>query len=157
MDIEISAFKTAIVYKADGENYLIKIEMSEFVEPFDSERYLFLLEANDTSVHDFYPLIILSDGETIKSKEYKLTLLKDKDQKSALLIDGAYYKAFNVSKDDFLNVLDNAGRQASFVQKITYNTKNIELLNARKLIESAIWVKVKYNNQEGCIIQNTGL
>lgn len=69
MDIEISAFKTAIVYKADGENYFIKIEMSEFVEPFDSERYLFLLEANDISVHDFYPLIILSDGETIKSKE----------------------------------------------------------------------------------------
>ena len=150
-DIETSIIKNAIFFKTEGKNYPIDIEMSKFIKPFDSERYFILLDSNDTSTHSFYPSITLSDGEIIQSKEQNLILLKDKSQKNSLLVKSAYYKVINVKNNDFLAMRDKADRQAAIVQKIPYDAKNIEMLDARIFLESATWVKVKYNDQEGWI------
>jgi len=115
------------MFKSSGKDYPINIDMSTYIKPFEAERYLFLLDAPETSSHVFFPSILLSDGREISSKSKQISLFRMKDRRPGIFVLNAYHKVVNVENNDYLNMRNFPGTQGVIVAKIPHDAQNVIL------------------------------
>ncbi len=128
-DIPVNPNLFEVSLKDNGINYTITIPASIYIKPFESEKLLFKLKANDISYHMLDVNMITSDYKKIKGNEISIFLFNPKSLKEQKKTEAFIQQKNHIftsngfEKNDTLSIRHEPGINGTIIGKISLNEK----------------------------------